>query len=234
MAEIADVWVVGGQKGGPGKSTVAQNLAVAAAMSGVDVVLLDTDVPQLTSSNWQSVREEEGIEPKVACVVKSGKGVGSTIDDLRRRYGFVIVDSGAAVSDELLAAVTRASVLIAPFQPSQADSWTAEALDNAIERAKVVNPHLRGAVVLNRCDPNPQVAETQAAVLHFGGNGVDPTDYPHLKLMKTRLIDRVVYKRALATGRGVVDYTPADPKAIDEAANLYSEIVDYVQTSHSV
>src|ERR1700712_4433899 len=49
--------VVGGIKGGIGKSTVAANLAVLAARTGPDVLLIDAD-PQETTATWAAARAD--------------------------------------------------------------------------------------------------------------------------------------------------------------------------------
>ena len=59
------------QKGGPGKSTVSMNLAVAAHLAGKSVAVLDTD-PQCSISQWGDIREAEGIlEPVVVAIPPS-------------------------------------------------------------------------------------------------------------------------------------------------------------------
>ena len=47
--------LIGGEKGGTGKSTLATNLAVCLAHRGRDVLLLDCD-PQRSSASWVGVR----------------------------------------------------------------------------------------------------------------------------------------------------------------------------------
>ena len=51
------ITVVGGTKGGSGKSTVATNLAVMLATAGRDVLLVDAD-DQETSSDFTAMRNE--------------------------------------------------------------------------------------------------------------------------------------------------------------------------------
>jgi chromosome partitioning protein len=213
----SQVWVVGGQKGGTGKSTTAQNLAVASALDNEDVVLIDTDSPQNTSSNWSDERAAADLKPAVYCVVKTGRGVGAVIDDLRRRYSRVIVDAGAADTEELRMSVVRADILIAPLQPSQADLWTISKVDQITQEARSINAKLRALVVLTRVPADPRVPETKAAIELL-------KEFPDLKLAHATLCERVAYKRALASGRGVLDYEPADDKAIAELKQLYSEI----------
>ena len=58
------VLVFGGEKGGTGKTTLATNIAAMLALKGKDVLLLDTD-KQGTASFWATIREEDGVEPRV-------------------------------------------------------------------------------------------------------------------------------------------------------------------------
>ena len=49
--------LIGGEKGGSGKSCLAQNLAVYLQQSGRDVLLVGA-APQGTSTDWAKEREE--------------------------------------------------------------------------------------------------------------------------------------------------------------------------------
>ncbi len=49
--------LVGGEKGGTGKTTLAINLAALRAIRGRDVLLVDTD-PQGSASGWVLTRDE--------------------------------------------------------------------------------------------------------------------------------------------------------------------------------
>ena len=59
------VILIGGEKGGTGKTTLATNLAALRAQSGKDVLLLDTDV-QASASYWAQIRDERDITPRVS------------------------------------------------------------------------------------------------------------------------------------------------------------------------
>ncbi|MCK6053084.1 ParA family protein [Moraxella osloensis] len=62
--------LLGSQKGGCGKSTIAINIACSLANLGKDVVLVDAD-PQQSSANWVRDRDETNLA-KVHCVQRYG------------------------------------------------------------------------------------------------------------------------------------------------------------------
>ena len=61
--------LVGGEKGGTGKSTIATNLATMRTMKGIDTLLFDID-PQKTSTFWASRRDENNIFPRIVSCQK--------------------------------------------------------------------------------------------------------------------------------------------------------------------
>src|SRR5437870_4596296 len=69
------VVTVGGQKGGTGKSTVAQGIAVEAAKAGQLVLLADLDAKQATSSEWAKRRILAHIRPKIEARLTTPKQV---------------------------------------------------------------------------------------------------------------------------------------------------------------
>ena len=58
------ILVLGGEKGGSGKSCLAQNLSVWLQRRGHDVLLIDAD-PQGTSVDWAREREENPDLPDI-------------------------------------------------------------------------------------------------------------------------------------------------------------------------
>ena len=58
--EVAMITVVGGNKGGSGKTTIASNLAIAPANKGREVCLLNGDL-QRTAAKHHAEREAAGL-----------------------------------------------------------------------------------------------------------------------------------------------------------------------------
>ena len=158
--------LVGGEKGGTGKTTLATTLAAARSASGRDVLLVDTD-HQGSASHWATVRDEAIASgtalPSVPCVQVFGKAVARQVGDLADRYADVVVDAGGRDSVELRSAMVAADLLFVPVQASQFDVWTLEQMDELVGQASAVNPRLRAAVVFNRASTHPRVREAEEA-----------------------------------------------------------------------
>ena len=158
--------LVGGEKGGTGKTTLATNLAALRAAAGRDVLLVDTD-RQGSASFWGAVRDEAAGEgaalAAVPCVQVFGKGVARQLADLAGRYDDVVVDAGGRDSVELRSAMVGAERLYVPVQASQFDVWTLEQMDELVSQAQAINPDLEAGVVINRASTHPRVREADEA-----------------------------------------------------------------------
>lgn len=210
------ILLVGGEKGGTGKTTVAVNLGAMRARQGRDVLLVDTD-PQGSASYWTQVRDEAGITPRVASIQKFGKGVQQELQDLAKRYQDIVIDAGGRDSVELRAALVVADLSLIPIQASQFDLWTLDRMDNLVEQARGFNEKLRATVLITRGPTNPTMQDTKEAAELIA-------DFANLTLAQTLVRDRVAYRRSASAGMGVVEYQPTDPKAIAEIEALYAEV----------
>ena len=211
------ITVFGGEKGGTGKTTLAVNIAAMLARKGKDVLLLDTD-RQGTASFWATVREEENIEPWVACVQKFGKGLPAQIRDLAERYDEIIIDAGGRDSMELRYALGVADRAYIPVQPFQFDIWTIRQMDTLVEMAKGLNEELAAFIVLNRVATNPAIREDRET-----REFINRENFQHLTLAESMIRDRIAFRKAARDGLAVVEYGQ-DRKAVNEMNQLYEEI----------
>jgi len=211
------ITVFGGEKGGTGKTTLATNIAAMLALNGRDVLLLDTD-RQGTASLWATVREEEGLEPRVPCVQKFGKGLPAQVRDLAERYEEVVIDAGGRDSLELRYALGVADRVYIPVQPFQFDIWTIRQMDSLVEMAKTINLELQACLVLNRVSTNPVVREDREARDFISGE-----NFPNLSLLEATVRDRISFRKSARDGLSVLELK-TDRKAVTEIRELYEEI----------
>ena len=229
--KTARVVVVGGEKGGTGKTTIATNLAVCLARRGRDVMLLDTDL-QGSASDWTSVRDlyrdgqqqrmaleptyTDQLLPRVGSFQKFGSGLLHELKDMTHRYDEIIVDAGGRDNPELRSAMVIASVLVSPIQASTFDVWTVPRLDELYKQAAAINSDLRVLMVLNRGSTNAASQDSQRALELL-------SEFPHFSIARTELHNRVAYPRAAQKGMGVIE-SKEDDKAATEIESLFQEV----------
>jgi chromosome partitioning protein len=218
--------LVGGQKGGTGKSTTATNLAVMSALMNHDTVLVDTDDDQYNASNFIQHRNELNIHPSPECIQLTGK-IHHELGNLAKRYERVIVDAGGRDSPELRYAMSAKCIntMISPIKPSDYDLQTLQNIDDLVMFAQGLNPNLVAYMLFSQCnthvkDKSVKDAETALAL------------FDHIKLCNTRIGYRMVYQYHVSTALSVVEYEadflskqPAyrikTPKASLEMIELY-------------
>jgi chromosome partitioning protein len=206
--------LVGSQKGGAGKSTVAINLAAEFARQGKDVCLVDADV-QRSAARWHQDREEAGVQPSLAAVEKLGN-LRDTLLDLDGRFDLVVVDVAGKDSKEMRTGMTAAHQMVVTVRPSQLDLDTLPHMSELIEQALDFNPDLRVRGLLTQAPTNPNGTERADA-------GEYLADYPLLKPLETVIYERKAYRDVIGEGKGVVEWN--NPKARSEIQELAAELM---------
>lgn len=191
--------LIGGQKGGIGKSTIACNLSAVLVSQSRDVMLVDADKKQASSSAWWAERTQHRHDlPHIACVQKDGF-IDRTLMDFNDRYDYVIVDCAGRDSEELRSAMAVADILITPTKASQIDLMTLSTMAMLIRKCTAsVNKDLVSYCCINIAPTNPKIAEVEQAMVAI-------KDYPEFVLMNTVIYDRKLYRDSMAEGCGVIE-----------------------------
>jgi chromosome partitioning protein len=209
--------VVGGIKGGSGKTTVATNLAVIRAADGHDVLLVDAD-DQETSSDFTILRNERRSEGAGYTSIKlTGAAVRTETLRLADKYTDIIIDTGGRDTTSQRAALTVAQVLLVPFVPRSFDVWTLEKVGGLVGEMRAANASLVAYAFLNRADPRGQDNDDAAEALK---------ETAELRFLNTPLGTRKAFSNAAAQGMALTELKPQDAKATEEMLMLYRYLFD--------
>jgi chromosome partitioning protein len=204
---------VGNTKGGVGKTTLAVNLAIARALAGRDVWLIDGD-RQGTAQTAISIRAEAGHQPGIACATyPDGPTLRAQVQQQAAKFSDIIIDAGGRDSTALRAALVLSDVILVPFQPRSYDVWALSDIAALVDEARSVRDGLRAVAVLNCADPgegSTDNAEAAAAV----------ADVPQFEYLPTPIRRRKAFANAAGAGLSVLELKPSDKKAIDELNSL--------------
>lgn len=208
------ITLIGGTKGGTGKTTVATNLCVCVAHAGLDVLLLDAD-PQATSSLWANERSMRNDLRPVHCVQRTGNLIPA-LRDLEGRYQHIVVDSGGFDSEGLRSALVVADVLYSPVVASQFDLWTARKMLELVSLAASMNPKLKAHWLLSMIETNPLIRGE-------ADDGIELLrELSLLSVARSRIHRRKAYRDVTTDGRGVLE--TSNVKAREEISALAMEV----------
>ncbi len=203
------ILTVGNTKGGVGKTTLAVNIAIARALAGRDVWLIDGD-RQGTAQTAIAIRAEAGHAPGIACATyPDGATLRSQVQQQRTKFDDIIIDAGGRDSTALRAALILSDVLLVPIQPRSYDVWALDDIAKLIDEARAVRDGLRAYVVLNCADPgeaSTDNADAAAAVARL----------PQFEFLETPIRRRKSFANAGGQGLSVLEAKPLDKKECDE------------------
>lgn len=198
------------QKGGAGKTTLCAHLALAWALEGKSVAVIDID-PQASLGAWHAMRRETRGDEEASFDFQSVTGwrVQSEVERQARQHDIVLIDGPPHAETEARISVRAADLVVVPVQPSPMDVWaTKPTLDLAKAERKPV------LLVLNRVPPRANLTEAMLEKLA-------ELDAP---IAASRIGNRVALANAMAEGMSVHESAPGS-RAAEEIQALAREIL---------
>ncbi len=124
----AKVITLATSKGGAGKSTLSRNLAAHWTNIGMRVAIIDAD-PQ---GSIIGRHDPEGPLKDLTVLAEPEESVGSLINDIKKDFDFVVVDTGGFRNRTTVRALISTDLALIPLKPSADDVAGALATHNLI------------------------------------------------------------------------------------------------------
>jgi chromosome partitioning protein len=208
------ILVVGGIKGGSGKTTLATNLTVLRSQEGHQVLLVDAD-EQKSASDWLEQRINLGMEAPWTTVQLSGRYAHKEITKLANPKDSVIIDVGGRDVSTQRSVLSIADVFLIPFRPKSFDVWTSGKVNEIVSEVNQLNPNIKCYAVINQADATGPDNDDAFEAL---------SECVDLKCLPVYIGYRKAFSSAAAKGLGITELKPADKKAVKEMTTLYQAI----------
>ena len=198
-------------KGGVGKSTISQNLAVCLVHRGHTVCILDTDLGQRSSMKWSAQRGED--VPSIPVLGTEPENVIKDAKEKEKHYDIVIIDGSPQLELGQVKTLTASDLVLVPISPSALDIWSMQHFLAKYEQVKVAKGDaLQGFIILNKFSGKTKLDKEVVEALESMG----------VKVMDSKLAERVAYREAPISGLGV--YEMKNEKAKEEMSLLTQEV----------
>lgn len=210
------ICLVGGQKGGVGKSTITVNIATELALRGQKVVIIDCD-PQASATVWQKLREEHDVLPHISVLGLRNK-IHTALVELAFVYDHVIVDIGARDTVEFRSGLICADKAILVNRSSQFDLDTYPfTLSIAQDTKAAFNPDLQVYALTSQVSTHARSHEIEDAREFY-------SQFEGATILDTAICYRVGYRRSIRDGRAVMEDVKGAGKGALEIRALVDEL----------
>jgi chromosome partitioning protein len=209
------VIVVGSQKGGVGKTTVATNLAAWFASNGAETLLVDAD-DQGSAADFTAYREQTKGNTGYTLVQLLGPNIRKQVESMRSKYDHIIIDTGGRDTTSQRAAMFACDVFVTPFNPRSYDLWTVTKVCDLVAEIQSTRAEpMQAYSFINRADTRSQDNKQMAEALE---------SYEELTYLPFPLTNRKAFANSAAVGLAVFEMEQPDTKAIAEIEALFNAI----------
>lgn len=212
--------LLGGEKGGSGKSTLCVNLAIMTALAGRKVLLIDGDKQQ-TATRWfeRRVKNKFKITPDIE--IMKTIDLMERLPDLAPKYDYIFIDIAGRDAEELRLGLFLADVVLFPMGTTMVELETAGRMNDLIEQSKGRKSRLKEAYfVLNKVttNKNKQKTDLKTALALL-------MNYKAIKIAEHFICQRTAFERSSIAGACVSEIKPKDNVAIKEISDLIIEVL---------
>jgi chromosome partitioning protein len=210
------ILVIGGTKGGSGKTLLATTLTVLRATAGSDTLLIDADEQSSAMDFTRQRAQRLQGEPGYTAMQTREADVAVQVRRMTGKYADIVIDVGGRDTASQRAALAVADLLLIPFAPTSVDLWTVTTVIGLLRDARTFNPPLRAYAILNKAFPRGSDNTEAADILREYAE--------HWTYLYTPIGTRKAFSNAFGGGYAVTEYQPRDTKAIAELMALYRHI----------
>lgn len=209
------ITVVGGVKGGSGKTTMAFTFAYLTSVKDKKTTLLLDADEQKSSTALVLQREDKGYETPWNTLRFTGKMIDKELSKLKKVYECIIVDVGGWDSVTQRHALKVADNFVIPFRPRPLDAWTSENIEPIIEDAIRINTKLRILSFLNQAEKNRKNREGAIQIIS-----------EKINCLPYCIGNRIAFSNAQADGGTIFDRRGND-SVKEEVLKVYNEIFNF-------
>lgn len=180
-------------KGGSGKTTSAMLLAEQIHHAGASVAILDCD-PNQNIVQWAEQRRGEGkTVPFIVRPVPSESDFLDTVDSIRGKADYLIIDLEGTASNLVTYAISQADLVLVPFEPTPMEArQAARAVQLVRNTGRMMNKDIGHALLLTRVNAAFQTSDEKDVRKE--------TESADIPVLRTAIVRRAAYTRIFREG----------------------------------
>jgi chromosome partitioning protein len=209
------ILVVGGIKGGTGKTTISTNLVVMRSKKKERVLFVDAD-EICCSYDWVNHRLASDVPVKWDYIRYTGILLKDCVRENKKKYTDIIIDVGGRDTVSQRSCLSIADIFLVPLRPRCQDLWSVNNLEEILMEAVACNKNLKIFGFLNQADPKGQDNEDAIKLLQDISF--------NMEIMPNMIVQRKSFHNAFSCGLSVIELDKKDKKAISELEELYKNI----------